>query len=568
MRRKGKQAVIGTIFVVIVIIIAVITMLVKKFTPSNEVMKLSDYYKVNGNEVMVILQNEVYEKKGILLDGVVYMDYDTVVKYINKRFYFDANENLLLYTTPTEIIKTEVGSKEYFVNKSKNETNYQIVKTEGASVYIALDYVKQYSEMDYNFYEEPNRIVVDYIYGENYLYNKVKKETQLRTEPSIKSPILLDLKKEDILEYVGIEESMPKGFSKVMTVDGIVGYVKDKNLGESYYEQLVSNFVPPEYTHITKDYKINLVWHQVTNQEANNNLLNALDATKGVTTISPTWFAIINNEGEISSLASERYVERARNAGVEVWALCNDFSKDVNMYELLSYTSRREKLSNELIATAIKYNLDGLNIDFENIPRDAGVHYIQFIRELSVKCRNNGIILSIDNYVPTEYSAYYNRKEQGEVADYVITMAYDEHYSNSEKSGSVSSIGFFKDAILNTLKEVPPERTIIAIPFYTRVWKEETVDGKLVISDAAYGMEAAEKVLTLNGIVPEWDEETGQYYGEFQADGGTYKVWLEEETSIEEKMKLISENKVAGVAAWKLGLEKKSVWDVIIKYVN
>ncbi len=568
MRRKGKQAVIGTIFVVIVILIAIITMLVKKFTPSKEIMDLKDYYKVSGNELTIILQNEVYEKKGMLLDGVAYVDYDTIVDKFNHRFYWDANENLLIYTTPTEVIKTEVGSKEYYVNKSKNTTDYQIVKTEGNSVYIALDYIKLYSNIDYSIYQDPNRIVVNYKWGEKYLYSKVKKATQLRFEPSIKSDILVKLKPDQVLTFVGTDEVMPKGFLKVMTTDGVIGYVKNKYLGESQYETLESDFKPAQYSHISRDTTINMVWHQVTNQEANNNLLNALDSTKGVTTISPTWFAITNNEGEISSLASELYVERAHNAGVEVWALCNDFSEDVDMYQLLSYTSKREKLINELIANAIKYNLDGLNIDFENISRDAGVHYIEFIRELSVKCRNNGIILTVDNYVPTEYSAYYNRAEQGEVVDYVITMAYDEHYSASEESGSVASIGYVSDAIQNTLKEVPAERTIIAIPFYTRVWKEEMKDGKLVISEDAYGMSEAENFLANYGVTPKWDKATGQLFGQVKDGDATYKVWLEEDASIEEKMKLIDENKVAGVAGWKLGLEKESVWDIIIKYVN
>ena len=341
--------------------------------------------------------------------------------------------------------------------------------------------------------------------------------------------------------------------------------MKNKYVKEAHYETLENDYKEVPYSHITKDYMINLVWHQVTNQAANNNILNAISTTKGVTTISPTWFSVANNKGEITSLASETYVERAHRAGLEVWALCNDFDTKVDMYELLSHTSRREKLANELIAKAISYNLDGLNIDFEKISAKAGVHYIQFLRELSIKCRNNGIILSVDNYVPAAYNKYYDLEEQGEIVDYVIIMGYDEHHSNSEESGSVSSIGYVNEAIKNTLEMVPKERVIMAIPFYTRLWTEKP-DGKL--SAVACGMNQGKNYLSVNGVEPTWDEETGQYYGEYKTEEGLNRIWLEEDKSIELKMKSIHDNDLAGVAEWKLGMEKESVWNIIQKYTN
>lgn len=568
MNQKGKQAVIGTVLVLLAIVISITIVVIKKFTPSKNIMEITEYYEVANDKVLLVMQNELSETNGLYLDGKVYIDYNTIVEKFNSRFYWDFNENILIYSTPTEVIKTEIGSNNYYVNKSKQNTDYQIVKTEGDTVYVALDYVKQYSNIEYETYENPNRVVIEYKWGEKFLYSEVKKETQLRVEPSIKSDILAELKTNQVLIHVDVEEKVKGSFSKVMTEDGIVGYVKNKNLTVAHYEKLENDYKEEVYTHISKDYTINMVWHQVTNQEANNGLLNALDTTKGLTTISPTWFSISNNAGEISSLASEKYVQRAHNAGVEVWALCDDFNSDVSMYQLLTYTSRREKLSNELIANAIKYNLDGINIDFENIPQEAGIHYIQFIRELSVKCRNNGIVLSVDNYVPAPYSSYYNRKEQGDVVDYVITMAYDEHHASSEESGSVASIGYVSDAVTNILKEVPAERSIIGIPFYTRVWKEVTTDDGTEVSAVAYGMSQALNLLKDYGVEPEWNKDIGQYYGEFEKEGARYRVWLEEDKSIEEKMKIIDESGMAGVAGWKLGLEKESIWNVIVKYTN
>jgi len=567
MDRKTKQAIVGTSIALVIIIIVISAVIIKKLTPSDQIMKMTEYYKVDKGEVLVIMQDSIYEKKALLEDGIIYMDYDTVIEKFNKRFYWDANENTLSYTTPTEVIKAEVGSQDYYVNKNKNTLDYTIVKTKGSKVYIAIDFVKLYSDMRYEFYETPNRVLIQYKWGD-YLFTTVKKPTQLRYEPNIKSDILVELKQDELLTYVDTSEVVENGFSKVMTADGVIGYVKNKYVKESYYQAIKSEYQAPEYTHITKDGTINLAWHQVTNMDANDNLVGLLEKTKGITTVAPTWFKVASNAGSIISIADEHYVDRVHSLGIEVWALVDDFSTEINMYELLSYTSRREKLVNELIAEAIKYNLDGLNIDFENIPLEAGIHYIQFIRELSVKCRNNDIVLSIDNYVPAEYSSYYDREEQGVIADYVIIMAYDEHYAGSEVSGSVASIGYVRDAIDKTLTMVPKERTIIGVPFYTRLWKEVTDNGSVVVSSEAYSMSNAANLLQDNGVELVWDEETGQYFGQYVKDGATYKMWLEEEESIEAKMKLIDQASVAGVASWKLGLEKASIWDIIIKYVN
>jgi spore germination protein YaaH len=441
------------------------------------------------------------------------------------------------------------------------------VKTDGDNVYLALEFVKKFSNITFDTYKSPNRVVIQYKWGD-IPCTTVKKDTQLRFKADIKSDILAQVSIGEELTLVDTSESVKNNFTKVITKDGIIGYIKSNKVKATYYKTLESNYEAPTYSSIKKDYKVNLVWHQVTNQQANNNLLSMLENTKGLTTISPTWFSVVSNQGEISSLASETYVSRAHDYGIEVWALVDDFNVEVDMYKLLSYSSRREKLINELIANAIKYNLDGINIDFENISEKTGIHYIQFIRELSVKCRNNGIILSVDNYVPMPYSTYYDREEQGIVADYVVIMAYDEHHASSEESGSVSSIGYVKTAIENTLKLVPKDKIIMGIPFYTRLWKEVKENGEVKVSAQAYSMTMAEDILKAAGAKTKWDEETQQYYGEYSEDNITYKIWLEEDKSIEAKMQLINDSDLAGVAEWRLGFEKSSIWNVIQKYVN
>lgn len=567
MDRKRRQAVVGSAVVAVIILIAIAVMAVRYFTPSKERMQLTEYYPVAEEEILIFMENEQYKNNGLMVDGTIYLDIATIQEYINHRFYWDNYENMLVYTTPTEIIKAQVGESSYSVNKSKSKTTYPIVKTDGENVFVALEFVALYSNVEYEVYEAPNRVVLTCNWGTEHLYGEAAKDTVIRFEPSIKSPILADVEQGEVVIFSGEMEEI-KGFVKVMTKDGVIGYVKNKFLKETYYETLENDYVYPEYTSISKNTTINLVWHQIFSQAGNNDLMTFLDNTKGINVISPTWFSIKSEDGEITSLASERYVERAHKQGIDVWALVDDFSTEVDKEKLFGRTSSREKLANELIAAAIRYNLDGINIDFEKITQATSKGYIQFLRELSVKCRNNGIILSVDNYIPAPYNMFYNRTEQGVIADYVICMAYDEHYAGSEESGSVASISYVETGLANTLKEVPAEKIVVALPFYTRLWKEVKDGDSVKVTSEAYSMPKAATLMMNKGVELLWDEEIGQYYGEYQEDGATYKMWLEDDRSYELKLKTVFSEKVAGVAAWKLGLENSSVWNVINKYTK
>lgn len=552
--------------VVVVIIIGLMTaFFIYKFSPSKEVMELSEYYNLTSEEEMaVILQDTISDEKGLYSDGIPYISYSMVKELFNNKFYWDANEHIMILTRPQEIIKIQPDTAEITVNKGSVAKEYVVVKMHNDIPYIAMPYVQEMSDITYKTYELPNRIVVKYKWGINELAATVKKKTVIRLEDSIKSKILAEISPGDEVICVDTGETISRGFSKIISEDGVIGYVKTKKLNESSYRTTESSFVKPEYVHITKDYDICMAWHQVTNASANGGLLNLLNSTKGVNTISPTWFSVKDNKGNISSLADETYVQRAHNAGVEVWGLCSDFSKDIDIAVVLSNTTSRERLENKLLSMAIEYNLDGLNIDFENIKEESGEDFIQFVREMAVKCSNNGIVLSINNYVPVSYREYYNYEEQGEVADYVVIMAYDEHYSGSEEAGSVSSIGFVNDAVSKITGMVSEERVIMALPFYTRLWKLSN-EG---LTSAAYSMSGAQSILDDRGVKPSWDTATGQYYAEYQEGGATFQIWLEEEKSIEEKLKAVTQGGVHNVSFWRLGFEKTEVWNTVANYIN
>ena len=383
----------------------------------------------------------------------------------------------------------------------------------------------------------------------------MKKAGSLRVKGGVKSKILTDLAKDDT---VTVLDTMEK-WSKVASSNGNIGYVENKRLAAAESQKFSGNFTAPVYKNTSMSGKIVLGWHQVTSQDGNNTFDSIVAKTKGMNVISPTWFSLTDNNGSYKSLASKDYVAKAHAKGLQVWALIDNFSADVQTETLLASTSTRRKLIDSLIADAEKYDLDGLNLDFESLKTEAGVHYIEFIRELSIPCRQKGIVLSVDNYVPARYNSFYNLKEQGTVVDYVIMMGYDEHFAGGEP-GSVSSISYVKNGISGMLEDVPKEKLINAVPFYTRLWIEAG-DGS--ITSKAMGIADAKKWIDNNQVELTWQADTAQYYGEKQTNDGAWFLWMEEERSLKEKMNVVRQNDLAGVACWKLGFEDSAAWDSI-----
>lgn len=404
----------------------------------------------------------------------------------------------------------------------------------------------------------------------------------MRYQGGVKSPILTEVKKSDKVTVLEDED----GWKKIATEDGFVGYVKTRTLKKIQKETTKRDFDEPKYTNISVGHTINMAWHNVENEDANSYALETIASTKGLNVIAPTWFKIADTDGNLTSLASSDYVNYAHQVNLDVWATVRDFHGGINSYdetyEVLSYTSKRENLTNQIIAAALQTGIDGINLDFELISTECGEHYIQFVRELSVKCRQNGLVFSIDNYVPQPYNEHYDLKEQGIVADYVVIMAYDEHTEGSYEAGSVSSYNYVKDGIKNAAKSVSSDKLIAAVPFYTRLWLEtpktdaelaseegtEAANYKNKVSSTALGMDEAQQVVQDAGAQTEWDDTTKQNYAQWETEDGTYKIWLEDTKSLEEKLKLIKSDNLAGVAEWKLGWENSDIWDMILQYVN
>lgn len=575
---KKKQVlpvliIVGLIILVLLFIVG--SNLIKKYTPTKEHKELTEYYGMTDeNQVAITLNNTVLENYGTLMDGHVYLDYKFVHDVLNSRFYWDANENILLYTTATDVISAKADETSYSIGKSSSDYGRPIVKATAESAWVDLEFVNTYSDFTYSYYESPSRIVITNEW-KDITVSTLKGNTEVRFKGGIKSPILADVKKGDVLTILEVDEK----WTKVCTSDGITGYVRSNKVKNTETKTLVSEYKEETFKHIKKDKTINFLWHPVYSKAANSEISSILSNTKGVDVISPSWFKLKDNKGNISSYATSDYVTYCHNHGVEVWGMVKNLdldSNDIDVNYILTHTSTRQNLVNQIVSQALQYNLDGINIDFEQLSESKiGDAYIQFLRELSIKCENNDIILSTAVYTPAAYNSVYKYGEQTDFVDYVCLMAYDQHWGQGSGEGSVAALDWVAEGVKNTLDEgVPADQLILGMPFYTKLWKltptsdDSAVEVSYMIGFENLGLTSAKKWMNNNISNPVWLEDAGQYYGEVVKNGVTYKMWLEDEASIEAKLKLMQEQKLAGAAFWSSDLDNTSIWDVIIKYIN
>lgn len=556
---KSKLGLLGVAAAVILVVIVAGAVFMKRYAPSKQWMSGYEYFDADkaSDSALVIINGTKYQDTGVSVDGIWYLPADFIADNINIRFYEDGESNAILYTDDKKTYTYEPG-KNIYTDSDNNEynTNYPVTVAVNGSTYIAWDYVAQYTNCTYAYGEEPARICINSIDGEEKVVD-AKKDIYVRYRGGIKSDILEKIEKGSRLYY----EDDLDDWIKVTTQTGYTGYVKSSEVNEDYIYVPEDTYVE-EYTRVMSDGAVRLGWFQVGGTSGNSTAA-AMVSSSSVNVISPTWYSIASASGSASSYAQASWVSDIHARGIKVWPLINDFDKDIDYAALFSSKSARRTLIGTLIKDATAYGYDGINLDFENVKKDYAKDFLQFVRELAVECHKNNIILSTDNYKPENYNKFYNLKEQSSYVDYVIVMAYDEHYAGSE-AGSVASLPFVRDAVSDTVALVPSNQVIVGIPFYTRIW---SVSGSTTTSRAV-GMQDAINELNADGHTAPWNEEAGQYVSSYEKNGVTKKTWFEEDKSVEEKLKVISEYDVAGIAAWKLGLEKSSVWSVISSYVR
>ena len=548
MNKKYKPIIAVAVLVILVAILGIVTHVVMKYIPSSEKMDLNEYYgEMADGQIALVIGTEKLEERGLVDGDRVYLPLDVVNTYLNQRYYWDSANQQILYATPSELTSASASSEagdKVWVKDDK--------------VYLNLTYVQEFTDLDAYITKDPYRIAIQYKF-KNVKTVTVKKNTSIRYRGGIKSAILTSVKKGTKLRL--IEEL--ENWDQVATDDGYIGYIDKKKVGEAEKTKFERSFNREQYSYLTMDSKVNMVWHQVTSTDANAYFADATANMTGVNVISPTWFYLTDTSGNIASIASADYVSQAHEKGLQVWGLIDNFTQEVSTTETLSSTAARQNIISQLIQAAKDVGMDGINVDFESLSEDVGTHFLEFLRELSIECHKNNLVLSVDNPVPEDFTSHYDRAEQGRVVDYVIIMGYDEHYVGSE-AGSVASLPWVEQGIQDTLDEVPAKRVINAIPFYTRLWR--TTGGN--VTSEAIGMDQAQQTIADNNVETYWDKTTSQNYGKYDIDNSTYQIWLEDAQSVAEKVKLVSKYDLAGVSAWKLGFENSGIWQVISDNLN
>ena len=548
MDKKYKPIVAVVVLVILVAVLGIVSHVVMKYIPSGEKMDLNEYYgEMADGEIAIVLGTEKLDERGLVDGDRVYLPLNVVNTYLNQRYYWDSANQQVLYATPSELTTVAASSESGDQVWLKDDT-----------VYLNLTYIQQYTDIDAYISKEPYRIAIQYQF-DNIKTVTVKKNTSIRYRGGIKSPVVTSVKKGAQLRL--IEEL--DNWDQVATDDGYIGYIDKKNVGKASETTFDRNFEREQYSYLTMDGKVNMVWHQVTSTDANAYFADATANMTGVNVISPTWFYLLDTSGNIANISSADYVAQAHEKGLKVGGLIDNFTQEVSTTETLSNTAARQNIISQLIQAATSVGMDGINVDFESLSEDVGIHFLEFLRELSIECHKNNLVLSVDNPVPEDFTSHYDRAEQGRVVDYVIIMGYDEHYVGSE-AGSVASLPWVEQGIQDTLAEVPAERVINAVPFYTRLWR--TTGGN--VTSEAIGMDQAQQVISENNVETYWDKTTSQNYGKYDIDNSTYQIWIEDSQSIAEKVKLVSKYNLAGVSAWKLGFENSGIWQVISDNLN
>lgn len=534
---------------------------------TDEKADLNEFFGVSDGAAAVYVDDERCEDNAVVQGETYYVPLDLVRSELDKRFYWDGLDDRLLFTDAQKIHEESLSDSSMVISVDDR-------------LYLSLACLEKYLDIQIEGYQEPDRIYIDKA-GREICRETVSGDTQIRVLGGFKSAVLTEVQSGSRVQVITEHSKC----AQVRTEDGFIGYMLMKNLNQDEKEtvKIESAKEEPEYTGIKRDEPICLAWHDMENVSGNKQFDALTAGTKGINVISPTWFALTDNDGSYKNLSSADYVRKAHEKGMEVWILIDDFNDNMSIGQVLGKNSVRQKLVGNLISDVQAVNADGINVDFEYITDSCGADFIQFLRELSIRCREEGLVLSVDNANPTFVKYCYDMKEQGRLVDYVVLMGYDEHWQGSE-AGSVASLPYVEEGIRTALEMVPEEKIISGLPFYTRVWTEipekYAASGAQIRQDGnseydrysldsvAVSMDEVNRLVKKAGVSPEWDEDIGQYYVEIPLEHGKQRIWIEDVRSLETKLDMVSRYSVAGVAFWRIGMDNDAVWDSISAYLK
>ncbi len=514
-----------------------------------------------GSTALVIGSEFIGEALVRVEEREILIHVQALKEHLDPHFFWDDSEKTAVITTADRVIHMQTDNLTAEVNLRPVELQFPLREIEG-ELFLPLLFLSDFYGFKATHFPETDTVVIDRYDDSAFLAEVKAGSVRLRTGPGLRYPYRAALNRGDRLR---LEMPAAGRWALARTGTGITGYVplNTLELKGPYPAPDPPPQIAPAKQPQQPPQPLVMTW-EFTYPNPDVNTIGAMPPLK---VISPTWFHLRDGEGNLRNLADPAYVKWARERGYYIWALVsNDFNPDLTA-QVLSSSALRRKVIDQILIYARLYGLDGINLDFENFHYSIGHLYTQFVRELAPLCREAGLVLSVDvSMISMEpyWSRGYDRGALGEAADYVVLMAYDEHWEGCPVPGSVASLPWVERGLQQVLKEVPPEKLILAVPFYTRIFQvENTAGGDAQVSSRSYGMERAEEIIAGKDYTLEWDSRARQHVVRFSEGESTYHLWLEDSDSMRQRLELVKRYNLAGVAGWRRGLEKAEIWDLI-----
>ncbi|WP_159885240.1 glycosyl hydrolase family 18 protein [Paenibacillus puerhi] len=519
----------------------------------------------DGNPKPVFYQGGMLQDPAVGSKESLKLSFDTVQERIDPLVVYEQKTESTIITTQNKVVRLRTSELTGMVNEKPFTLKFPLEKS-GGKLYLPIDPLRSFYQIDLRESEETGAVLlfnegetIRWLRAASYA-GKPEKTVAMRRDPSIKSPILADLKQGEALIAWGEETE----WYRVQLTNGHRGYVRKSDAVFDREEKIPAKAEEKDFQPkrpITG--KINLTWEHVVSKNPDTSKIADMP---GVNVVSPTWFHLQDGEGNLQNLADPAYVRWAHSNGYHVWALFSNGFDPKRTTEALSTYDRRMKMIKQLLSFSQMYGLEGINIDFENVELKDKQNLVQFVRELTPLLHEQGLIISIDvtpKSTNEMWSMFYDRSALIESVDYMMLMAYDEHWASSPKAGSVASLPWVEESILGLLRQdkIPPSKLILGVPFYTRVWTEVTKNGKPSVSSRAVFMEMPQRIIREQKLKSTYSESTGQNYIEYKEDGKLNKIWIEDETSVRARMGLVRKYELAGVASWRRGFEVPEAWN-------
>jgi spore germination protein YaaH len=565
--RKKQLTTVSVILILLLIITGVYAVYLKNFAPNKTVVAPFDtegiHLVIDGDWIQETLPP-------IIKEGQILLSFDTIKAYLDPYLWYDEALQKVTITTRDRVVRMKTGSLDALINEKPMELKFPAVE-EGGALYLPIEFLSEFYDLSLRYAMDHQVVIVDKKGTPYQVAWPVDARTVVRKGMSIREPIIKKFKGEGKKELTVSQSPENSLFIyadygdwvKVRAYDGSIGFVKKEEIVLSPYQPVFEEPVEEEPPQLTEG-KINLVW-DMTYSKRNIELFG--DATTGIDVISPTWFEIVDREGTIKNRATPDYVEKAHQNGWQVWALFSNAFSDIDGTSMiLNNSDKRQEIIRSILAYASLYKLDGINLDFENIYKKDKDAYTQFVREFYPLAKEQGLYVSVDVTVPDgsdTWSKCYDRRALAESVDYICLMTYDQHWASSPKAGSTAELQWVEDNLNKTLAEVPAEKLLLGIPLYTRLWTVEVVDGKTKVSSKALNITSAWKEIDENEAVVAWNDSLGQYHANYEKDGKTYQMWIEDADAVNMKSSLVHRYNLAGTCVWAANFADERVFNIL-----